>query len=172
MKCQKIIIPLALITMCFFLTACDEDIEREIMYTLLYGGHDDTDNAQQNADTPSINNGNLEDFPAPMDCTKVTNAVKDPQSGICLCKPGYTERNRQCVSESSPEAKKECVFDRDCSPEGVMSKCTSTDTKAVYRCDLQTYRCIGGKGNVAEYVSCKEEYGTDYTCKNGMCVQQ
>lgn len=85
----------------------------------------------------------------------------------CVCDSGYVMANGRCIKESS----RECVFDTDCSPDGsTRSRCSSSTTKVVYRCDISTYKCIPAKG-VGISVNCVSEYGQGYTCKNGNCVE-
>jgi hypothetical protein len=84
----------------------------------------------------------------------------------CECVDGYFMQNGKCVSESS----KECVFDADCSPTGVVSVCKDKYTKQVYRCDLRTNKCINGKGRVAETIDCRIDFGNNAICQGGLCM--
>jgi hypothetical protein len=83
----------------------------------------------------------------------------------CMCESDYYMDGGRCISKAS----RQCSVDRDCSPDGRLSVCSGQYAKRVYYCDLNSYRCVGGKG-VGTVVDCRTEYGSDYSCVNGNCV--
>jgi hypothetical protein len=83
----------------------------------------------------------------------------------CVCEGDYYLQDGTCVSKSS----RQCTVDRDCSPDGVLSKCINEYSKKVYYCDLSSYTCVGGKG-VGVTVDCRDDFGRNSRCSNGMCT--
>ena len=83
----------------------------------------------------------------------------------CTCESDYYMQNGVCVAKSS----RQCTLDRDCSPDGQLSRCIDKYSKRMYYCDLNTYTCVNGKG-VGVAVDCRSEYGSKYYCSNGNCV--
>jgi hypothetical protein len=98
------------------------------------------------------------------DCA--SNEYFDTSKNECDCKDGYFMQNGKCVLESS----KECVFDADCAPSGVVSVCKDTYSKQVYRCDLRTNKCVNGKFKVAETIDCRDDFGANAVCQGGSCL--
>jgi hypothetical protein len=93
------------------------------------------------------------------------NQYWDYRYATCMCNSDYYMQNGVCVLKSS----RECTVDRDCSPSGQLSKCDNQYSKRMYYCDLNTYKCVGGKGH-GTIVDCRTEYGQNYRCVNGNCI--
>lgn len=80
----------------------------------------------------------------------------------CVCESGYNMEDNVCISNSF----RECVFDKDCSPDGVLGKCDDAYFKRSYYC--HNFRCVGGK-DIGTVVDCSKEYGPSSRCVDGLC---
>ncbi len=114
---------------------------------------DDKDDDSSNLDQNMVDN--LE-----WNCDHIPNSVMN-EEGTCVCRPGYGDWYGQCVRLQGS-----CYSDLDCG-NGERSRCSGTDSKITYRCDLVNNRCFP-----PVTVSCKEEYGSNYICSDGNCVPQ
>lgn len=166
---------LVLLCSTLFLSGCfmEEEIGNEIASEIpiigwiFYGGggwHPNPDNDKNVANDGSnwINSTADLDLDT-QDCPP--NQYWDYRYGTCMCNADYYMQNGVCVLKSS----RECSVDRDCSPNGALSICDGKYSKRVYYCDLNTYKCVGGKGK-GTLVDCRSEYGRNYICNNGNCV--
>lgn len=154
---------------CFMEEEIKEDIYSEIpiigwIFLGSTGWHPNPDNDKNvTSDGSNWINSTAPLFKNQTSCPK--NQFWDYRYGTCMCNSDYYMQNNECIPKSS----RECTVDRDCSPDGSLSRCDSQFIKRMYYCDLNTYKCVGGKG-FGSAVDCRSEYGKNYQCINGNCV--
>ncbi|MGV8171101.1 MAG: hypothetical protein ACP5OA_00225 [Candidatus Woesearchaeota archaeon] len=148
---------------CFMEDEIKEDIYSEIpilgwIFLGSGGWHPDPDN-DKNVDTDGANWINTT-ATLMNDSTCPKNQYWDYRYGTCMCNADYYMQDDICILKST----RECSVDRDCSPDGTLSTCTDQYSKRMYYCNLQTYKCS------RPIVDCRTEYGQNYRCVNGNCV--
>jgi hypothetical protein len=162
---NKLIIILML-TLSVFLVGCDDigqDIANDIFGPFSIFGNSNSHNSNNVKSNSTQNSADSSSTDTPLKCGK--NEFYNEDKNKCDCVDKYFMQNGKCVPESS----KECVFDTDCSPTGIASACKDKYTKQVYRCDIRTNKCVNGKGNVAETIDCRVDFGKDAVCSGGSC---
>lgn len=160
---------LVLICSLLILPGCfmEDDIKGDIASDIpiigwiFYGGggwHPNPDNDKKDDDGSKWINSTIT-VTNTSSCPK--NQYWDYRYGTCMCEADYYMQDGACILKSS----RECTVDRDCSPDGTLSTCTNQYSKRMYYCNLQTYKCT------RPVVDCRTEYGTNYRCVNGNCVE-
>ncbi|MGV8172373.1 MAG: hypothetical protein ACP5OA_06800 [Candidatus Woesearchaeota archaeon] len=154
---------LIIVVLSVFLIGCDDignDIAMDIFGPFAGSGGSRSSSSSSSSSTgaSSANTSNL-------DVKCGSNEFYNKDKNKCECVDNYFMQNGKCVPESS----KECIFDSDCSPTSVASSCKDKYTKQVYRCDIRTNKCVNGKGNVAETIDCRIDFGKNAVCQGGSC---
>jgi hypothetical protein len=173
---MRCLVFLTVVVLALFLAGCEEvseDMEHEILSQIPVIGWFWSDHGSSaapvkktepdKAATPNLTS-KLPPMPPLPKCPE--HQFWNQMQNACSCEADYYMDNGRCVLKAT----RECVVDRDCSPNGQLSVCSGAYAKKVYYCDLSTYHCVGGKG-VGTTVDCRTEYGPKYKCVGGNCVE-